>query len=128
MGETGKDALRVGFDRTIKLAFHGARVSSDAGLFPYRNLDDTAGLTDSAGMKLVDLRTGGNIQHSMASLLRQSIYSRLAGYEDVNDAEATELRGSKRGILISIWPRIAGFSARSRLSISVVELGIASST
>jgi hypothetical protein len=39
MGEAGKDALRVGFDRTIKLAFHGARVSSNAGLFPYHNLD-----------------------------------------------------------------------------------------
>ena len=44
MGEAGKDALRVGFDRTIMLAFHGARVSSDAGLFPYRDLDEAAGL------------------------------------------------------------------------------------
>ena len=70
MSKTGKNALRVDFDRTIKLAFHGAQVSPDAGLFPYRNLDDTAGLTDSAGMKLVDLCTGGNIQHSMTSLLR----------------------------------------------------------
>src|SRR5680860_1535940 len=87
MGEAGKDALRVGFDRTVKLAFHGARVSSDAGLFPYRDLDDAAGLTESAAMELLDLRTGGNIQHSMTALLRQSIYSRLAGYEDVNDAE-----------------------------------------
>ena len=87
MGEARKDALRVGFDRTIKLAFHGARVSSDAGLFPYRDLDDAAGLTESAAMELLDLRTGGNIQHSITALLRQSIYSRLAGYEDVNDAE-----------------------------------------
>ncbi len=30
MGEARKDALRVGFDRAIKLQFHGARVSSDA--------------------------------------------------------------------------------------------------
>ena len=87
MDKAGKDAVRIGFDRTIKLAFHGAQVSSDAGLFSYRDLDDAAGLTDSAGMKLVDLRTGGNIQRSMASLLRQSIYSRLAGHEDVNDAQ-----------------------------------------
>ena len=90
MGETGKDALQVGFDCTIKLAFHGARVSSDAGLFLCRDLDDAAGLTDSAAMKLVDLRTGGNIQHSMTSLLRQSIYSRLAGHEDVNDRRASD--------------------------------------
>ena len=87
MGEAGKDALRVGFDRAIKLEFHGARVSSDAGLFPYRDLDDAAQLTESAATDLFDFRTGSNISHSMTALLRQSIYSRLAGYEDVNDAE-----------------------------------------
>jgi len=87
MGEARKDALRVGFDRAIKLEFHGARVSSDAGLFPYRDLDDAAQLTESAATDLFDFRTGSNISHSMTALLRQSIYSRLAGYEDVNDAE-----------------------------------------
>jgi len=87
MGEAGKDALRVDFDRAIKLEFHGAKVSSDAGLFPYRDLDEAAGLTESAAMELFDFRTGDNIRHSMTALLRQSIYSRLAGYEDVNDAE-----------------------------------------
>ena len=87
MGEARKDALRVGFDRAIKLEFHGAKVSSDAGLFPCRDLDDAARLTESAGIELFDFRTGSNISHSMTALLRQSIYSRLAGYEDVNDAE-----------------------------------------
>ena len=55
--------------------------------FPYRDLDEAAGLTESAAMDLFDFRTGSNICHSMTALLRQSIYSRLAGYEDVNDAE-----------------------------------------
>ena len=87
MGEAGKDALRVGFDRSIKLEFHGARLSSNAGLFPYRDLDDAAQLTESGAADLSDFRTGNNIQHNMTALLRQSIYSRLAGYEDVNDAE-----------------------------------------
>ena len=87
MGEAGKDALRVDFDRAIKLEFHGAKVSSDAGLFPYRDLDEAAGLTESAAAELFDFRTGDNIRHSMTAMLRQSIYSRLAGYEDVNDAE-----------------------------------------
>ena len=36
---------------------------------------------------LTDLRQGSNKQHLLVPLLRQSIYSRLAGYEDVNDAE-----------------------------------------
>ena len=51
MGEARRDALRVGFDRAVKLEFHGARVSSDAGLFPYRDLDDAAQLTESAGSR-----------------------------------------------------------------------------
>ena len=92
MGEAGKDALRVGFDRSIKLEFHGARLSSNAGLFPYRDLDDAAQLTESGAADLFDFRTGNNIQHNMTALLRQSIYSRLAGYEDVNDAELVERR------------------------------------
>ena len=87
MGEASKDALRVDFDRAIKLEFHGARVSSDAGLFPYRDLDDAAQLTESGADDLFDFRTGSNIRHSIKALLRQSVYSRLAGYEDVNDAE-----------------------------------------
>ena len=85
--DIGKDALRIGFDRAIKLEFHGARVSSDAGLFPYRDLDEAARLTESGAAELFDFRTGSNIQHRMKALLRQSVYSRLAGYEDVNDAE-----------------------------------------
>ena len=85
MGKAGQKALRVGFDRALKLEFHGARVSSDAGLFPYRDLDDVARLTESGTAAMFDDRTGSNIQHSLAALLRQSVYSRLAGYEDVND-------------------------------------------
>ncbi len=87
MGETRQEALRVGFDPVIKLEFHGAQVSSDAGLFSFRDLDEAAQLTESGAAELFDFRTGSNIRHAMTALLRQSIYSRLAGYEDVNDAE-----------------------------------------
>ncbi len=72
MGEARRDALRVGFDRAIKLEFHGAKVSSDAGLFPYRDLDEAAQLTDSGAAELFDFRTGSNVQHGMTALLRQS--------------------------------------------------------
>ena len=58
MGEARRDALRVGFDRAIKLEFHGAKVSSDAGLFPYRDLDEAAQLTGSGAAELFDFRTG----------------------------------------------------------------------
>ena len=87
MGEAGKDALRVGFDRAIRLEFHGANVSSDTGLLAYADLADALGLTQMAAQRLTDCRTGSNTQHELTSLLRQSVYSRLAGYEDVNDAD-----------------------------------------
>ena len=57
MGEAGKDALRVDFDRAVKLEFRGARVISDAGLFSYRDLDEAAGLTESFATDLFDFRT-----------------------------------------------------------------------
>jgi Transposase DDE domain group 1 len=36
---------------------------------------------------LTDSRREENTQFSFADLLRQSVYSRLAGYEDLNDAQ-----------------------------------------
>src|SRR5271167_2360354 len=87
MGDSQNDPLRVEFDRKIKLEFHGSTVTSDAGLLAYRELDDALQLTSTAATGLHDSRTGQNTQHSLLALLRQSIYSRLAGYEDVNDAE-----------------------------------------
>jgi hypothetical protein len=60
---------------------------SDAGLLPYRELDGTLGLTDTGGNTLADARTGKNGRHRLAGLLRQSVFGRLAGYENVNDAE-----------------------------------------
>ena len=87
MGEARKDALQVDFDRSVKLEFHGSTISSDGGLLAYRELDEAFELTAMADEVLTDLRTGSNIQHSLTSLLRQSIYSRLAGYDDTNDAE-----------------------------------------
>jgi hypothetical protein len=56
-------------------------------LLPYRELDDALGLTDTAGDLLADARTGKNGRHRLTGLLRQSVFGRLAGYEDVNDAE-----------------------------------------
>src|SRR4029077_5652120 len=71
----------------LLLQFRGSAITSNAGLLPYRELDDTLGLTDMGANTLADARTGKNGRHRLAGLLRQSVFGRLAGYEDVNDAE-----------------------------------------
>jgi hypothetical protein len=86
-GEAKERPLRPIFDRRIKLEFHGARITSDGGLLAYRELDDVLGLTDLAIKKLLDSRRGKNTRHKLGGLFRQSVFGRLAGYEDVNDAE-----------------------------------------
>jgi len=59
--------LRVAFDRRLKLEFHGSRVTSDAGLLAFRELDDALGLTEIAGQVLADLRTGKNNRHTLTA-------------------------------------------------------------
>jgi hypothetical protein len=86
-GESAGAALKLDFDRRLRLRFRGSVITSDAGLLAYRELDDAVGLTDLAGDVLADARTGKNGRHALVGLLRQSVFGRLAGYEDVNDAE-----------------------------------------
>src|SRR5918912_616587 len=86
-GEAPTADLRVIFDRRLKLEFHGSTVTSDAGLLAFRDLDDALGLTEMAGEVLADPRTGCNGRHSLVAQFRQAVFGRLAGYEDVNDAE-----------------------------------------
>jgi len=86
-GEAVKGALRLDFDRRLLLQFRGYVITSDAGLLPYRELDDAVGLTETGADTLADGRTGKNGRHRLAGLLRQSVFGRLAGYEDVNDAD-----------------------------------------
>ncbi len=86
-GEADRSALRLDFDRRLMLQFRGSTITSDAGLLAYRELDDALHLTATATNALADARTGKNGRHQLSGLLRQALFGRLAGYEDVNDAE-----------------------------------------
>ncbi len=84
-GETGD--VRIVFDRRVRLEFYGSKISSDGGLLLFRELDQVLGLHDVADDSLRDTRTGHNQFHTLVRLLRQSVFERLAGYDDVNDAD-----------------------------------------
>ena len=86
MGEKTREVLKLQFDRRLRLEFHGVRITSDAGLLACREMDEALGLTETAPTYLRDTRGGRNVQHELVPLLRQSVYSHLAGYEDTNDA------------------------------------------
>jgi hypothetical protein len=87
MGERTTEALRVHVDTRVRLEFHGATLTSDAGLLACRELDDALGLIQAATRHVEERRSGRHVQYPLVSLLRQSVYSRLAGDEDTNDAE-----------------------------------------
>ena len=86
MGDKIKEGLKVQFDKRLRLEFHGARITSDAGLLACRELDGALELAEAVPTYLRETREGRNVQHEIVPLLRQSVYSRLAGYEDTNDA------------------------------------------
>ena len=86
MGELQTEPFQFTFNGFLKVAVQGSRITSDAGLILVRELDERLGLEALIAAHLSDSRQGANTQFSVADLLRQSVYSRLAGYEDLNDA------------------------------------------
>ena len=73
-GESKKGNFRVDLDRWLKLEIHGSRVTSDAGLLPYRELDNALGLTKMTSEVLTDIETDKNERHGLIALLRQSVF------------------------------------------------------
>jgi len=103
MGERSKDALRLDFDRKQKVEFHGTKVTIDAGLLAYRELDEVLGLTMMIESELTDSRTGKNTQRGLLALLRQSVYSRLTGFDDTNDAERMSVDPAMRNAHCNVF-------------------------
>jgi Transposase DDE domain group 1 len=113
VGETQNRPFQLSFNSSLKVDFQGSRVTSDARLVLVRELDERLRLSELVDRYLSDSRRGKNIQFPLADLLRQSIYSRLAGYADVNDAQRLSqdptfrLIGSRK-----IWERGAALTSR----------------
>jgi hypothetical protein len=113
VSETQNQAFCFSFCSSLKADFQGSQVTSDAGLLLVRELDERLGLDQLIRENLTDARRGKNTQLPLSDLLRQSVYSRLAGYEDLNDAERLSqdptfrLIGSEK-----IWERGAALPSR----------------
>jgi hypothetical protein len=113
MGDKQNQPFQLSFNASLKIDFQGSRVTSDGGLILVRELDERLGFGELIDRHLVDRRHGKNTQFALADLLRQSVYSRLAGYEDVNDAERLSqdptfrLIGSEK-----TWERGAALTSR----------------
>jgi len=112
MGEKQNQPFQLSFNSSLKVAFQGSRITSDGGLILVREMDERLGLSELIPQHLTDHR-GPNRRLPLADLFRQSVYSRLAGYEDVNDAERLwqdptfRLIGSEK-----IWERGAALTSR----------------
>jgi len=113
MGEIQNQPFQLSFNASLKVDFQGSRVTSNGGLILVRELDERLGFGELIDQHLTDFRRGKNTQFPFADLLRQSVYSRLAGYEDLNDAERLSqdptfrLIGSEK-----IWDRGAALTSR----------------
>ena len=113
MGEQYHEPFQLSFNNSLRVDFQGSRVTSDGGLMVVRELDERLGFSELIAQHLTDSRRGKNTQLPLADLLRQSVYSRLAGYEDVNDAERVSQDPTFRLIgSAKIWERGAALTSR----------------
>jgi DDE family transposase len=113
MGEKHHKPFQLSFNSSLRVDFRGSQVTSDGGLILVRELDERLGMGALIERYLTDTRRGRNTQIPLADLLRQSVYSRLAGYEDVNDAERVSADPTFRLIgSENIWERGAALTSR----------------
>jgi len=121
-GSWGAD--RVDFGSRVRLEFRGTQLSSDGGLLVLRELDDPLGLSDLASLALCDSRPGKNTVHRLDGLFRQPVYGRLAGYEDVNDADRLALDPVMRPVVggRAVDAQAASASRMGRLKTDTLAL------
>ena len=91
-GESQKEAIRPGFNRSIMIDFHGAQITSDVGFLLVREIDDRFKIIDPIGDCLEDLRSPAHTKHALVQMGRQRVYQIAAGYEDCNECAGQSQR------------------------------------
>lgn len=83
MGERENRPFQLSFNNSLKIDFQESRVTCDGGLILVRELDERLGFGESIEQHLTDSRWGKNTQFPFSDLLSQSVYGRLADYEEL---------------------------------------------
>ena len=122
MGAGQNRPLRLASNPCVEMRFTGATDTSDAGLLAFAELDRAVDLTLMAHVSLKETRPGKNISHDLLQLFRQAVYSRVAGYEDVNDAERLARDPAMRIIsgIEDTDRRVASSSTRGRFETEML--------
>ena len=86
-GHRRVEQITFSFGDQVKptLLFDAEHITSDAGLAPFREIDERLGLTDLAASWLDDEREAEMTVHPLRRLVRETVYAQAAGYEDAND-------------------------------------------
>lgn len=78
-------AFDFGTSKPVVVEPSAAQFSSDAGLLPFRQLDEWLGVTERFAACLTDRRHAGYIGHTFLEMVRMRVYGILADYADQND-------------------------------------------
>ena len=118
--ETGD--VRLASDRRVRLAFHGSKISSEGRLLLFRELDQVLGLHDISSGLLRYTRTGHNRLHTLVGLLWQSVFGRLAGYDDVNETDRLALDPVMRQVVgeRAVDTKVASTSQMGRFETEIL--------
>jgi len=114
-GEAQNRIIRPEFNRSIVMDFLGAKITSDAGFLPLREIDERFKVTAPMGREIDDPRSPVHIRHSMVEMIRQRVYQIAAGYEDCSDADQLRIDPALRLALGKDHKVCAGQSMMSRL-------------